>query len=156
MAASKSGKAGAADFDMTKFFDFEKMMGDMRVPGFDATSLMEAQRKNIEALVQANKVAAEGFQALAQRQQDILREHVEQMQGLMRDAVSADTPEANAGRQAELMKIAFEKALLNMRELAELASKSQSEAFEIVNRRVMDSMEEFRQLADQSKGKGKG
>ena len=40
MAASKSGKAGAADFDMTKFFDFEKMMGDMRVPGFDATSLM--------------------------------------------------------------------------------------------------------------------
>ena len=38
-----------------------------------------------------------------------------------------------------------------MRELAELASKSQSEAFEIVNRRVMDSMEEFRQLADQSK-----
>ena len=106
--------------------------------------------------MQANKVAAEGFQALAQRQQDILREHVEQMQGLMRDAVSADTPEANAGRQAELMKIAFEKALLNMRELAELASKSQSEAFEIVNRRVMDSMEEFRQLADQSKGKGKG
>ena len=156
MAATKKPQSGFGDFDMTRFFDVEKMMGEMRMPGFDPNAMMEAQRKNIEALVQANKVAAEGFQALAQRQQDILREHVEQMQSFMRDSVSADTPEANAGRQAELMKVAFEKALQNMRELAELASKSQSEAFEIVNKRVVDSMEEFRRLADQKSGSPKG
>jgi len=157
MATSKSGKTGAGgfgpgDFDMSKFFDLEKLMNDMRVPGMDPASLMETQRKNIDALVQANRVAAEGMQALADRQRDIFREHMEQMQQFMRDAVSADTPEANAARQAELVKIAFEKALVNMRELAELASKSQGEALEIVNKRMVDNLDEFRRLAEKRGG----
>lgn len=148
MSSSKSGKSGAAGFDPMKLFDLEKMMSDMRVPGMDPASLMEAQRKNIDALIQANRVAAEGIQALADRQREIFREHMEQMQQFMRDAISADTPEANAARQAELVKVAFEKALVNMRELAELASKSQGEALEIVNKRMVANLEEFRQVAE--------
>lgn len=156
MASGRDGRSGAADFDMTRFFDLDRMMKDLSalgVPGFDPAGLLEAQRKNIEAVVQANRVAAEGYQALAARQQEILREHLEQVQAFMREAASADTPEANAGRQAELMRIALEKALQNMRELAELAAKSQNEAFEVVNRRMLESLEEFRRLAEQRRGK---
>jgi len=41
-------------------------------------------------------------------------------------------PGCRRGEAAELGKQTFEKALANMRELAEIATKSQSEAWEVV------------------------
>ncbi len=58
-------------FDMSKF-DITKMMGDVKIPGFDVQAIMDAQRKNIEALNAANQTAVQGMQAVAQRQAEIL------------------------------------------------------------------------------------
>ena len=40
--------------------DFQKMMMDFKMPGIDADALMNAQQKNIEAISNANQLAAEG------------------------------------------------------------------------------------------------
>ena len=53
-----------ANFDLSKF-DITKILGDLKIPGFDPSALMTAQRKNIEALVAANKVSLEGMQTIA-------------------------------------------------------------------------------------------
>ena len=37
--------------------DFSKTMGDLKIPGFDVQAIMDAQRKNIEALTAANQTA---------------------------------------------------------------------------------------------------
>ncbi len=58
-------------FDLSKF-DMTKMMGDVKIPGFDMQAIMDAQRKNIEALNAANQTAVQGIQAVAQRQAEIL------------------------------------------------------------------------------------
>ena len=52
------------------FFDFDvtKMMADFRFRPFDVEALMASQRRNIEALTQANQLAVEGVQAVARRQ----------------------------------------------------------------------------------------
>ena len=50
--------ANPFEFDVTKFF------ADFRYKPFDVESVMAAQRRNIEALSQANQAAAEGMQAL--------------------------------------------------------------------------------------------
>lgn len=42
-----------ANVDFSKF-DFSKTMGDLKIPGFDVQAIMDAQRKNIEALTAAN------------------------------------------------------------------------------------------------------
>jgi phasin family protein len=52
----------------------------------------------------------------------------------------------SAAKQAELGKQTFEKALANMRELAEMATKSQTQAWEVVSRRFHENLEELKKL----------
>lgn len=127
-------------------FDVAKMLSEFRVPGLDVDAMLKAQRKNLDALAEANKAAAEGYQAVAKRQAEILKETMEEATAAVREAMSGGSPEANAARQAELFKAALERALGNMRELAELTAKANSEAFERVNKRMMESIDELKQM----------
>ena len=132
---SKPTEKGAAG--ETPFFDFTKLMRQFRLPGVDFAALVDRERKNIEALAEANRIAFEGWQRLVRRQAEILQE-------TMKEVV------ANAGQQdaikkrADLAKEGFEKALANMRELAEMATKSQKEAFEVVRKRIEENVEGIR------------
>ena len=121
----------------TPVFDFTKLMSQFRLPGVDFAALVDRERRNIEALAKANRIAFEGWQRLVRRQAEILQE-------TMKEVV------ANAGQQdaikkrADLAKEGFEKALANMRELAEMATKSQKEAFEVVRKRIEENVEGIR------------
>ena len=123
----------------TPVFDFTKLMSQFRLPGVDLAALVDRERKNIEALAKANRIAFEGWQRLVRRQAEILQE-------TMKEVV------ANAGQQdaikkrADLAKEGFEKALANMRELAEMATKSQKEAFDVVRKRIEENVEGIRNL----------
>jgi phasin family protein len=59
---------------------------------------------------------------------------------------SAGNPQEMTAKQAELARKAFEQALANMRELAEMVSKSNTEAFAIINKRVTESLQELKSL----------
>jgi phasin family protein len=128
------------------FFDFDvsKIMADFKVPGVDVEAIMSSQRKNIEALTAANQLAFEGFQAVLRRQSEILRQTLEQNSAALSDLMAAGSPEDKIAKQAELVKVGFEKALSNMRELAELVAKAQQEAAEVVSKRVTESLEEMK------------
>ncbi len=123
----------------TPVFDFTKLMSQFRLPGVDFAALVDRERKNIEALAKANRIAFEGWQRLVRRQAEILQE-------TMKEVV------ANAGQQdaikkrSDLAKEGFEKALANMRELAEMATKSQKEAFDVVRKRIEENVEGIRNL----------
>ena len=60
--------------------------------------------------------------------------------------VVADAGQVDALKRTDLAKEGFEKALANMRELAEMASKSQREAFEVVRKRIEENVEDIRNL----------
>ncbi len=127
-------------------FDIAKMMGDFQFPGVDMTAMLDAQRKNIEALTEANRRAAEGMQALGQRQAEILQQTMAELSETMSGVMAGQTPEVDASKQAELAKEAFDRALGYMRELAEMASKANTEAFEVVNSRLQEQMQELKGL----------
>ncbi|MBR1237330.1 phasin family protein [Bradyrhizobium sp. AUGA SZCCT0182] len=57
----------------TPVFDFTKLMSQFQLPGVDFTALVDRERKNIEALVKANRIAFEGWQRLVRRQAECLR-----------------------------------------------------------------------------------
>src|ERR1700730_2491935 len=59
------------------FFDVTKALGDFRLPGLDVEAIVATQRKNLEALTQANQLAIEGVRALAQRQAEIAQQAFE-------------------------------------------------------------------------------
>jgi phasin family protein len=125
------------------FFDFTKLMSQFRLPGVDFAALVERERKNIEALAEANRIAFEGWQSLVRRQSEILQE-------TMRKAVANAGQEDAIKRRADLAKEGFENALANMRELAEMAAKSQKEAFEVIRKRIEENVEGIRNFGKKS------
>ncbi|HYE01134.1 MAG TPA: phasin family protein [Alphaproteobacteria bacterium] len=136
------------DFDMTKF-DLTKMVGDFKVPGMDVEGLLAAQRRNVEAVTAANQLALEGLQAVARRQVEIVRGTMEEAASMMTQMMAAGTPEDKIAKQADLVKAAFEKALSNVKEIAEMVAKANGEAATVINKRVSESLEEVKGLLKQ-------
>lgn len=127
-------------------FDISKYMGDFKVPGVDVETLVGSQRKNIEALTQANKLAYDGLQAVLKRQVEILRQTMDEVAVVSKDIAEPGNPQDKAAKQAELAKEAFERSLSNMRELAEMIAKANNEAFELLNRRFTQNLDEMRDV----------
>lgn len=136
------------DFDPTKLVDeFSKMLKQYKLPGVDLDSLIASQKKNVEALTSANKVAFEGLQAVAKRQTEILQETMNEASKAIDVLAKAGSPQEVAAKQAELAKDAFERALANMRELAELVAKANQEATNTINTRISATLDEIKEMA---------
>lgn len=103
--------------------------------------------KNVEALANASRAAFEGAQVLAKRQAEILHETVNQTAESFRTLAEAGSPPEVAAKQAELGKEAFEKAIGNMRELAEMVTKAQQSAMGNISGRVSQSLDEIKDAA---------
>jgi phasin family protein len=121
----------------TPVFDFTKLMSQFRLPGVDFAALLDRERKNIEALAKANSIAFEGWQRLVRRQAEMLQET---MKKVVADARQEDAKK----KRADLAKEGFEKALANMRELAEITTQSQKEAFDVIRKRIEENVEDIR------------
>jgi len=131
-------------------FDMQKLMGDMKMPGFDKLpsfdwdAAMALQKRNMEAMGQAGQLAAEGAQAILRRQGEILKSAMEEANRSIKSMVAEGSPEDRIARQAESLKAAFDQAVANYKELAEMANKANAEAFGVVSKRVSESLEEVK------------
>lgn len=133
-------------FDPSKypFPDFGKMLEQFKVPGIDVSKIIEGQRKDIEALTHANQAAFAAVQELARRQVEILQETASQWQSMMGQGMGGDG--ANIGKQTELAQKAFGKAFNNMREMAEVTARTQTQAWELIQKRVQENIADLRNL----------
>ena len=123
-------------------FDVGELFKQFQIPGVDVSKLIEGQRENIKALQEANQTALQGWQNLMTRQTELMREAFEAWQTSMSD--TAKTPPAEmAQKQLEHGQKALEKALSNMRELAEMAIKSQSDAADVIRKRFEAGLKEI-------------
>ena len=134
-----------SNIDFSKF-DPGSFLKNASMPGLDVQQLLETQRKNIEALAQANAQGVEGVQAIAKRQADILAQTMSEMQKAVAELGGGGGPRELAARQADLMKLGFERAIANMREVAEIAMKSNNAAADTINQRVSASLDEIKKL----------
>jgi phasin family protein len=126
------------------FMDFTKIAGQFKMPNFGADALIEAQRKNIEAVTAANRIALEGVQALTQRQVEIVRQAWDESASAVEKLSAAGKPEEKLAKQAELAKQVLEHGLANLRELTEMGAKSNSEAAELISQRVVEGFDEMK------------
>ena len=129
----------------TPFVDITKILEQFKLPGVDINAIVEARRKDVEALTQANQIAYASMQALAQREAEILQQTMAEWQGAMA-GMAGKSPTEMAAKGTELATQAFGRALSNMRELAEMASKSQTQTYEVLNRRFQENLEDLRKL----------
>lgn len=84
------------------------------------------------------------MQQITRRQAEILRQNIEEATKMIAHVGDQTPPAERMAKQSELVRLAVEKALANMRELAELVTKANKETFEVINARVATGMEELR------------
>jgi phasin family protein len=141
-AMAKTGRT--SNRASSPFPDIAKLVERLKLPGLDVSKIAEAQRKNIEALTQANQAAFEGMQDLAKRQMEILQKAATEWQAAMTEATNRES--TSAAQRAELAEKTFSNAFATMRELAETASKAQAQAWEVIQKRFQDSLAELRDV----------
>ena len=124
--------------------DFSKSFTNGKTPSVDFEGLFSAQRKNFEAFTSANQLAFDGVKAVAQRQAELARESIEEFSKLAKELAVPASAEEKLVKQAEVAKAAFEQALVTMREMTETLARSNSQAVDVIGKRVSDSFDEVK------------
>jgi phasin family protein len=132
--------------------DFTRFFADMKLPALpDLEAFVTANRKNLETLSAANRVALEGAQAVARRHMEIVQSSMAELTEGMQALAAADAPQAKAAKQAELLKQAYQHAVAHMKELSDLIQQSNAEALALINQRFAEAMDEVKALAEKAK-----
>lgn len=132
--------------DVHKYFDPNRMFSAFepaKSPAFDMSGVFDMNRKNFEAMVDANKAAAAAYKDLLEKQMEVFgqmtsaaREHTAWMDETTGpDAIS---------KRTEAYGEAVEKALVLMRKLADSARDANEEAYTQLKGQVDEAMTELK------------
>jgi phasin family protein len=125
------------------FLVFNTAHNGLPFSGPEVETMFASQRRNVEAIMQANRLAFDGVQAVWRRQLDFIQEAVEGLTTHLGDlAPPSRPPNEKFAKHAEYSKQAFEKNLANARELTEIATKTTTDATNIINQRVCEGLDE--------------
>ena len=130
--------------DMSNAFgDLTKMLEQFKLPGVDTAEIEAARRKDVDALVQANQAAYEGMQALANKQAEMLKQAMQDIQAAVKGAAGGV---GDPHKQGELARKAYEKVLGDMKDLAEIARESQSDAMAKITQRGTEQLDAVKKM----------
>ncbi len=133
--------------DFNPFSDLSKTFEQFKMPGVDANSFVDARRKDVEALVAANKITYEALQALAKTQTDMLTQAMQGAQETAKGAMAGTTTKGGHMTQhAEAAQKAWQKMLADMKQLTEMVQKAQGEAMKGLTERARESVGEMKGL----------
>ena len=136
----------------TSFFDFDmtKMFADFKMKPFDVEAVWAAQRRNLEALSQANQLAVEGAHAVVKRQIEMTQQTFDAMSTWMHEMTQPGSTEDRIAKQTEYTKKMIDKGLSHGREIAMMATKTGTEAAEVLQKRTTEGLDEMRAFACKS------
>jgi phasin family protein len=130
--------------DNTSYIDMLRKFGtDLGLPKLNVDELLQTQRKNLDALGQSVKVAAQGAQTVAQKQREVLEAGLREAATLAREYKPLKVQE-NLALQTEFARKVFEITVSGAQDSASTARQSTTEAVKIIQDRVKESFEEFR------------
>jgi phasin family protein len=116
-------------------------------PMFDADRLMAAQQRNLDAFASASQIVVDGVKALAQRQNEMMQASVDQFVAAGQGVFTGKPTDFQPGDQIAKAKSAYEIAIGNAKELAEIAMKAQSEAVDVLTKCALANIDDFKSLA---------
>jgi phasin family protein len=118
--------------------DISNLVQKFKVPGLDLNAALQGRRKDVEALLEVTRTAQDSARSMAYKQADMLRNTLQDLRSVLSTQAGAD------GNRVDAVKEAAKKALSNVGELADIALKSQADAFDTVSRRARENIEELR------------
>ena len=111
-----------------------------------AEELADLARANVEAVVEASRVAAEGARAIGQDVVASSRSGVEQAADAIRSLAEAKSPTEYLQLQGEFARASFDRAVAESSKLTESLVKLAGEAFQPLSNRATANAERFNTL----------
>ena len=142
MEADSKQTSGSDAAAFPGFEDLKKLIEKLKLPNLDIDALIDWQRKDMEALTEANRQASEGLKALVERRNEILRETLTEWQAAIKDATSAEA----MSKRAEAATQGMQKAMANFRELSEMEAQARNNAWKVVQERMQENMASLQKL----------
>ena len=135
------------ELDMTKGAEqILNKLSQLQVPGLDMDAVVASQRDNLEAVTHANRVAMEGIKGVGEWQMKILNQTIEEISKAAGEMTKVRSPQDVVVEQTELAKRAFETAVSNMRDLADILNKADETATSAIVERVPESLDEIKDV----------
>ncbi len=103
------------------------------LPSVDVEAVFAAQQKNVETIVEVNRITVDGLLLVAKRQEEILKQTLEDIKA----AAQSKTPDF-AGFASNLLTKSVEHA----KEIAQLVAKTNQDAFAVVSKRANETVAE--------------
>lgn len=132
-------KSSANPF-MDMFQDFGKSMS---IPGPDMNDIMDYHRKNLQALQAAVQVTTTSAQSLMEKQREALEKTLADISDTVQNASSGGDPSQAMTSSVELAKKAFDATVQTTTEMAEIVRQGNTDTFDVIKNRVMESVEEL-------------
>jgi len=128
------------------FIDMLRKFGaDLNLPRLEIDKVIESHRKNLEAIGSSAGAISEGAKSIADKQREIIQTMLSEAASMVRDFRPDGGVATIIPRQVEFARKAFDFAVKNTREIAELANKSTAEAMKILQDRMQAGLAEIRE-----------
>ena len=111
-----------------------------------AEEFADLARANVEAIVEASRVAAEGARSIGQNVAASSRDGVEQAADAIRSLAEAKSPTEYLQLQSEFARASFDRAVAESSKLTESLVKLAGEAFQPLSNRATANAERFNTL----------
>ncbi len=142
-----------ADDKFPFFYDTEKMQeffGAAKMPAFDADAMLTAQRKNMDAMLEANKAMMAGYQEVFKRQAALAESAVAKTKDTVNEMQGQPMSPDQFSRNVEVFQTVVQQSVTDARELAELVQQANMNAFEIVKDRAVEAVSEVKSAAEKT------
>ncbi|MBC6406078.1 MAG: phasin family protein [Rhodospirillales bacterium] len=132
--------------NVARMFDPQQMMTAFAPAprqGIDLQAAIGKSQKHFQAMIAANKAAAEAYRALFDKQIRIFEEITAEAKRQIGEMGQTAEPDG-LKKQTELYAVSVEKALSLMTELSNAAAKANADAFAVIQGQVEDALKELR------------
>ena len=141
----------AARFDPSKFdaskFGMDQAFGQA-MPRFDL--VLAQHQKNVGALLRAQAAMVDGAQTVFQRQLALFQQTITEATSLLQNLLAEKDSRAGIEKRVDASKQAFEKIIAEAQDLGNVVTKSQTEAFQLLNERALEQIEEIKSAYEKS------
>ena len=125
-------------------FAYPKAWLNFGLPLHNIGALFEVHRKNAAALTSANQVVFDGLKTLAQHQADFVKATMGDYRKLTGDVLASRSKEEGATNRVDTARHVYLSSVGHVRELSDIAVKTNVTAAAILNARVTEAFDELK------------
>lgn len=130
--------------------DFAKMWASFKASPFKTDVLFEMHRRNADAMMNATHVFFDGLNSIAQRQGEVFATTLNDCGKATLGVFTDGSWEERAISQVDAARHVYVSTVAYLRDLSEMAIKTNIAAFDVLSARIDEALDEFRGLRSAS------